>query len=47
MMHCFLRGVLLIGNGVWIAGVSFRLYIGTFGWAGHGFGVVSVWSPFQ
>jgi hypothetical protein len=42
MMHCFFRGVLSIGNGVWIAGVSFRLCTGTPGWAGHGFGVVSV-----
>jgi hypothetical protein len=42
MMHCFFRGVLSIGNGVCIAGVSFCLYTRTLGWAGHGFGVVSV-----
>jgi hypothetical protein len=42
MMHCFFRGVLSIGNGVWLAGVSFCLYTGMLGWAGHGFGVVSV-----
>jgi hypothetical protein len=42
MMHCFFRGVLSIGNRVWIAGVRFRLYTGTLGLAGHGFGVVSV-----
>jgi hypothetical protein len=41
-MHCFFRGVLLIGDGVWVAGVSFCWYTGTLGWAGHGFGVVSV-----
>jgi hypothetical protein len=41
-MHCFFRGVLLIGNGVWLSGVSFCLYTGMPGWAGHGFGVVSV-----
>jgi hypothetical protein len=39
MMHCFFRGVLLIGNGIWFAGVSFCLYTGMPGWAGHGFGV--------
>jgi hypothetical protein len=42
MMHCFFRGVLSIGNGVWLAGVGFCLYTGMPGWAGHGFGVVSV-----
>jgi hypothetical protein len=42
MMHCFFRGVLSIGNGVWLTGVSFCLYTGMLGWAGRGFGVVSV-----
>jgi hypothetical protein len=42
MMHCFFCGVLLIGKFAWLVGVSFCLYIGMPGWAGHGFGVVSV-----
>jgi hypothetical protein len=42
MMHCFFRGVVSIENGVWLVGVSFCLYTGMLGWAGHGFGVVSV-----
>jgi hypothetical protein len=42
IMHCLLFDVLSIGNGVWIAGVSFCLYTGTSGWAEHGFGIVSV-----
>jgi hypothetical protein len=41
-MHCFVFGVLSIGNGVWIVRVSFCLYTGTSGWAEHGFGIVSV-----
>jgi hypothetical protein len=35
-------GVLSIGNGFWFAGVSLCLYTEMPGWAGHGFGVVSV-----
>jgi hypothetical protein len=42
MMHCFFRGVLSIGKIVGLAGVSFCLYTVMPGWAGHGFGVVSV-----
>jgi hypothetical protein len=42
MMHCFFRGLLSIGKIVGLAGVSFCLYTGMPGWAGHGFGVVSV-----
>jgi hypothetical protein len=42
MMHCFFRGGLSIGKGVWLAGVSCCLCTGMPGWAGHGFGVVSV-----
>jgi hypothetical protein len=42
MMHCFFRGLLSIGKFVWLAGVSFCLYTGMPGRAGHGFGVVSV-----
>jgi hypothetical protein len=42
MMHCFFRGGVSIGKIVWLAGVSFCLYTGMPGWAGHGFGVVSV-----
>jgi hypothetical protein len=34
--------VLSIGNGVWLAGVSFCLYTGMPREAWHGFGVVSV-----
>jgi hypothetical protein len=47
MMHCFFRGVLSIGNGVWLPGVSFCLYTGMPGWAGHSFGVVSVSESFS
>jgi hypothetical protein len=42
MMHCFFRGVLSIGNGVWLAGVSFCLHTGMPGWVWHGFVAVSV-----
>jgi hypothetical protein len=42
MMNCFFCSVLSIGNGVWLASDSFCLYTGMLGWAGHGFGVVSV-----
>jgi hypothetical protein len=34
--------MLSIENFVWLPGVSFCLYTGMPGWAGHSFGVVSV-----
>jgi hypothetical protein len=42
MMHCFFRGGVSIGKSVCLSGVRFCLCTGMPGWAGHGFGVVSV-----
>jgi hypothetical protein len=42
MMHCFFRSGVSIGKSVCLSSIRFCLCTGMPGWAGHGFGVVSV-----